>query len=66
MSLSLSLTQMNAQKYSLWESFSKKLFFMNDGLRKFTRLNRHIVSKKKKTFVYKLNDSKNKITKYYY
>ena len=44
--------------------FLKKLFFINEGLWKYTLLNRHIVLEI--TIAYKLTSSKNKIIKYYY
>ena len=56
MSLSLSLTQMNVQKYFLSGSVSQKLFFMNEGLCIYTLLNRHIISEI--IAVYRLTDSK--------
>ena len=55
---------MNAQKIFSLGEFFKKLFFMNEGLLKYTLLNRHIILKI--TVVYTLTDSKNKIVKYYY
>ena len=46
------------------EEFLKKLFFMNDGLWKYTLLNRHTVSEK--TIVYRFTNLKNKKIKYYF
>ena len=44
MSLSLSLTQMNAQNIFSLQEFLQNCFFMNERLWKYTLLNRHIIS----------------------
>ena len=46
-------------KFFFLEEFLKKLFFMNEGLWKYTLLNRHTISEK--TIVYRFTNSKNKI-----
>ena len=58
MSLSLSLTQMNAQNIFSLKEFFLKLFFMNERLYIYTLLNRHIVLEI--TVVYRLTNSKYK------
>ena len=50
LSLSLSLTQMNSQNFSLLEEFFKKLFFINEGLWKYTLLNPNPMSNSKLIF----------------
>ena len=64
--VSFSLFDLNeCTKIFSLEEFLKKLFFMNEGLWKYTLLNRHTVSKI--TAVYRLIDLKNKNKiKYYY